>query len=268
VKRPSLELHTAPGPPAAVFFDLDDTLFDHVGTLRTALRAVRLHVPALRRFSLDLLVGRYLGLIEELYPEELAGRLSAIDSRNERFRRLLVEAGVEASRAEAAELSAYYRETYQRARKPTQGARELLRSYRADGIPVGVITNNRESEQVDKLEFLGLAPFVDHLVTSEAVGYAKPNPRIFREALHRVRVAPAEARMVGDSWESDVLGAATIGLPAVWFNRREFPAPATPHVPRIRSLSPVTSSRRRIAEWQGSYRPRAARAAARRRPKE
>jgi HAD superfamily hydrolase (TIGR01549 family) len=268
VKRPTLKLHTAPGPPAAVFFDLDDTLFDHVGTVRTALRAVRLRAPALRRISLDTLVTRYLALLEELYPQELAGRITAVDSRQERFRRLLLEAGAEGNRAQAAELSTYYRETYQRARKPTRGAVELLRSYRADGIPVGVISNNRESEQVDKLEFLGLAPLVDHLVTSEATGYAKPDPRIFREALRRAGVPPAEARMVGDNWESDVLGAASVGLPAVWFHRRDLPVPATPNVPHIRSLSPVTSARRRIAEWQGSYRPRAARGVARRRPKE
>ncbi|MCI4345848.1 MAG: HAD family hydrolase [Thermoplasmata archaeon] len=258
----------APGPPAAVFFDLDDTLFDHSGTVCRALRAVRARSPVLGRVPLGRLVARYLGHLGDLYPRELAGRLSAVDARNERFRRLLEEAGGRASGTEATELAAFYRDTYQRSRREVPGASALLASYRKEGIQVGVITNNREQEQVEKLEYLGLAPFVELLITSEAAGVAKPDPRIFRVGLRRARVTPAQARMVGDSWESDIVGAASAGLPAVWFDRRSAEPPTTPRVPRIGGLSPLPTVRRRIAEWRGSYRPAADSTSTRRRPKE
>ncbi|MCI4363954.1 MAG: HAD-IA family hydrolase [Thermoplasmata archaeon] len=268
MRREGRECRPDPGPPAAVFFDLDDTLFDHTGTVRGALRAVRGRSSVLHKISLERLLQRYLGLIEETYPEELAGRLSAVDSRSERFRRLVEEAGGRAGPTEAAELSAFYRETYQRSRREMPGAHKLLASYRKDGTQVGVITNNREEEQVEKLEFLGLASLVDHLVTSEAAGYAKPDPRIFQEGLRRAGVLPSEARMVGDSWAADILGAASAGLPAIWFDREAAEAPRTPQVPRIRSLAPVPSVRRRIASWRGSYLPRRGRIGGNRRPKE
>jgi HAD superfamily hydrolase (TIGR01509 family) len=268
VRAPPRTYRPAPGPPAAVFFDLDDTLFDHSGTVRRALRAVRARSSAQGRVPLERLVARYLGHLGELYPRELAGHLSALDARNERFRRLLEEAGGPASGTEATELSAFYRETYQRSRREVPGASALLASYRKEGIQVGVITNNREEEQVEKLEFLGLAPFVDLLVTSEAVGFVKPDPRIFRVGLRRARVTPAEARMVGDSWESDIVGAASAGLPAVWFDRYAAELRATPRVPRIGALTPVPAVRRRITEWRGSYLPAGGGTSTRRRPKE
>ncbi len=44
----------------------------------------------------------------------------------------------------------------------------------------------------------------------------KPMPHIFRAALQRLRVAPGEAAMVGDSLASDVRGAQAVGLRTIW----------------------------------------------------
>jgi putative hydrolase of the HAD superfamily len=69
---------------------------------------------------------------------------------------------------------------------------------------------------------------------------SKPDPRIFEIALARAGVGPAEAVMVGDSWENDIQGARAAGVRAVWFNRNDA-AVADPAVPAITSLEPAES---------------------------
>jgi putative hydrolase of the HAD superfamily len=66
----------------------------------------------------------------------------------------------------------------------------------------------------------GLAPLLDVLVFSEEVGAAKPEPEIFRHALDQLGVEPVNAMFVGDRLETDVQGAANLGMTtvqALWF---------------------------------------------------
>ncbi len=86
---------------------------------------------------------------------------------------------------------------------------------------------------------LGRAGWVDGVVTSAAVGAAKPDPRVFHAALALAGVSARRALHVGDSLEHDVAGARAAGVAAVWLCRGEPPAQArTPAgVPRIASLA-------------------------------
>jgi len=69
------------------------------------------------------------------------------------------------------------------------------------------------------LELAGLAPLVDAVVTSAAVGAAKPAPEIFRHALALAGAQPARALHVGDSAAEDVAGARASGIPALLLAR-------------------------------------------------
>ncbi len=56
---------------------------------------------------------------------------------------------------------------------------------------------------------------------SETVGFSKPDPHIFAEALARMGVRADETIFVGDSWEADIVGAIHAGIAAVWLNPTE-----------------------------------------------
>jgi putative hydrolase of the HAD superfamily len=220
----------------AVLFDLDDTLFDHLGCAREALRSVHESQACLAGVPFDELERTHALHLEELHVEVMAGRMTLDDARRERFRRLLVSSGVEATveRAEAA--AGRYRDGYMSARRAIAGAAHLLPVIRARAR-VGIVTNNLRNEQEDKLRVCGLLPFVDALIVSEEVGVTKPDPAIFRVALERLECEPHEAVMVGDSWSADVMGARSLGIPAIWFNPHGA-VPPDPAVPVLRSLEP------------------------------
>ena len=92
------------------------------------------------------------------------------------------------------------------------------------GVPLHVISNH-----VDYLPIiianLGWSDLFDTVTFTQEVGALKPDPRVFRFALHRAGQDPAESTYVGDSWEADYLGARNAGMSAVWLNRSGQPAP-------------------------------------------
>jgi putative hydrolase of the HAD superfamily len=97
-------------------------------------------------------------------------------------------------------------------------AAPALRELRSRGLRL-VVVSNWDYALPDVLARIGLLDLVDDVVASAAVGWAKPDARIFRAALERARCAPAEALHVGDSPEKDVAGAEAVGIRAVLLDR-------------------------------------------------
>jgi len=86
-------------------------------------------------------------------------------------------------------------------------------------------------------DWLGPAGLLDHVlavVTSARAGAAKPDARIFEQALQLAGVSPEEAVHVGDSIENDVEGARALGIRAVLVARD---GPAPEGVEAVSSLS-------------------------------
>ena len=75
------------------------------------------------------------------------------------------------------------------------------------------------------LERAGLLSLFEAVVISDQVGWRKPSPIIFHEALNRLSLDPADALFVGDRPEIDVLGAKRVGMDAAWVNPGAEPLP-------------------------------------------
>jgi fructokinase len=173
-----------------------------------------------------------------MHVEGLAGRIDLDDARRERFRRVFLALGVALSDRDVDAVASSYRSGYMMARRALDGAAELLAAVRPHAR-IGIVTNNLLEEQRDKLDYCGLAPFVDALIASEDVGVSKPDRGIFDIALARMGVRAEDAVMVGDAWVNDIVGAASAGIRAVWFNPERKPLPASPPgVAEIHSLTP------------------------------
>jgi HAD superfamily hydrolase (TIGR01509 family) len=75
---------------------------------------------------------------------------------------------------------------------------ETLQALRDASIPTALISNvGFDLRPV--LKHLGFEHLLDQLVLSFEVGFAKPEPAIFREACLRLEVEPEDVLMVGDS---------------------------------------------------------------------
>ncbi len=118
-------------------------------------------------------------------------------------------------------------EVWRPANQVLGSALALLQALRARGIKTAVVANSWPDParllRADA-ETYGLAPILDAQIWSEEVGARKPEPAIFRRALAELSVDAADAMFVGDRLDTDVRGAAEVGLTtvqALWFHADE-----------------------------------------------
>jgi putative hydrolase of the HAD superfamily len=86
---------------------------------------------------------------------------------------------------------------------------EIGKRYR-----IGVISN-ADGKIEDVLRRCNIADCFLNVTDSGLVGYEKPHPEIFRQALKAMNAAPEESLYVGDMYWVDYLGATGAGLQAV-----------------------------------------------------
>jgi len=156
----------------------------------------------------------------------------------EYYAQALLDAGVDLPRSELLSAGNAVYDWYQR---PEQwetypDVLEALRRAHERGLVQGVISD-WGTDLVPLLHAHEVTQHLDFVVASAAVGAAKPHPDIFRFALARADLKPAEVVYVGDSYVSDVLGARAVGIAPVLLDR-EGKAPAV-DCPVISSLLEV-----------------------------
>jgi putative hydrolase of the HAD superfamily len=92
----------------------------------------------------------------------------------------------------------------------------VLADLRGRDLKLGLVSNTaRDLDHFVRHHRLD----VDATLTSRVHGKTKPHETIFRAALERLGVAPAEAAMIGDSPDDDVEGARALGMRAFLIDR-------------------------------------------------
>lgn len=97
-------------------------------------------------------------------------------------------------------------------------AEEVLATLKEKGYTLGLVSN-WDSRLVKLCAGLGLDRFLDFKVISVIFGAAKPDPRIFHEALRLAGVKADEVVHIGDSLEDDIHGACRAGIRSIWLDR-------------------------------------------------
>lgn len=92
---------------------------------------------------------------------------------------------------------------------------------------LGVIANQPSAVR-GALERDGLSGYFETWGLSDDLGLHKPDPQLFRAALHEADVEAGRAAMVGDRLDYDVRPARAVGMHTVWVLRGEAPDEPTP----------------------------------------
>jgi len=98
------------------------------------------------------------------------------------------------------------------------GAVETIRALDEAGVYQAVISDVDAAEAESMFERLDIAAHFTHVTTSEAVGYKKPDRRMFETALSKAAehgIDPEQGVMVGDRYGHDIEGASALGLSAI-----------------------------------------------------
>ncbi|MCP1482027.1 HAD family hydrolase [Pseudomonas chlororaphis] len=196
-----------------ITFDLDDTLWDTAPVIVSAEAVLRQwltdHAPQLGGVPVE-----HLWAIRERVLNNEPGlkyRISAL--RRRVLFHALEEAGYDQGQANALADQSF--EVFLHARHQLDIFPEVLPTLEAlaNHFALGVVTNGNAD-----VRRLGLADYFKFALCAEDIGIAKPDARLFHEALQRGDATPDTAVHIGDHPGDDIAGAQQAGLRAIWFN--------------------------------------------------
>ena len=204
----------------AIFFDLDDTLHDHLKPFSDAFKGI---FPAYyRTISIETVYKKFRDASDFLWEIYSRNEIDLAELRKQRIIHALKNFEISISNEQAQQFQKRY-ESQLNHLELFQEVPELLTLLSNKGYLLGIITNGPTEHQLKKIEILGLEKYIprDLIFISDEVGAAKPNPEIFNVAANTIAFSPRELLYVGDSWTNDVTGPSNAGWQAIWFNHRK-----------------------------------------------
>lgn len=187
----------------AVLFDLDGTLLDRATSLVVFVEQQYQRIEALQSISKEQFVSSVVAL-------DRNGHVW----KDEVYRQLIARYGIQGVTWEM--LLQDYVENFAIACVGFPHMREMLVALIAEDYVLGIITNGRSPFQERNIQALGIESLFSTILVSQAVGLRKPDPAIFKKALHCLGVQASETVFVGDNPQADIEGARQIGMKAIW----------------------------------------------------
>ncbi len=223
-------------PSKHLFFDLDRTLWDFETNSKKALQILFSELSLGDRIEhFNHFHHTYIRINAELWKLYGKGKLNKDELRDSRFLKALEHHKIYDLEL-ANKLSNGYIEISPRQTSLFPNTLETLADLKAQGYKMHIITNGFAEVQYIKLEQSGLSPFFDVIVCSEAVGFNKPDPRVFQHAMTLAQTQSSESIMIGDDREVDIFGAMQAGMRAILFDPQNQYG-KTNAEPKIESLS-------------------------------
>ncbi len=200
-----------------IFFDLDRTLWDFEKNSVETLKEIFFKYKLDEKIeSPEVFINKYKEINEKLWAKYRTGEIKKEFLRNQRFLLTLQHFGINDSSL-AEKFGTDYIEI-----SPTKtilfpNTIETLK-YLSKKYTLHIITNGFKEVQFVKLKNNKLDKYFDKVITSETVGYQKPNAKIFQHSLSTSNAKKEESLMIGDDLNTDILGARNFGMNQVFFN--------------------------------------------------
>ncbi len=200
-----------------IFFDLDHTLWDYNANSSATLLEI-IDVFSLRSLVRDQekWINDFSVFNDEVWNQYEKGILKKAELRQERFRLLMETIGI-GDEELVGRVSEFYLESGPLKKSLMPGVRECL-TYLNGKYELHIISNGFSEVQLVKLQTCEIAHFFKSITTSEKVLAAKPDRRIFQEALKPNNASKKNSLYIGDNFEKDIVGAARFGIDQVWYN--------------------------------------------------
>ncbi|HTG71651.1 MAG TPA: HAD family hydrolase [Candidatus Udaeobacter sp.] len=206
----------------AVYFDLDDTLYDQLQPFRLAVESTGLIGHANGSLHIEDLYKRIRRHSDLLWVKHVNGEMTLEELRIERTTAAFSDIGIEVSTEAAVLLQRNY-ELEQSRLTLREGVQELFEQLQASGIGIGLITNGPVEHQMKKINALELLKWVaePNAYISDGIGIAKPNPDVFHFVRRKAALRPEQLVYVGDAWHNDIAPSFQAGWTPIWLNTRK-----------------------------------------------
>lgn len=203
----------------AVFFDIDDTLYDYTTADILAKEAVREYCMQNLAIS-GAVYDRQLAKAYVVAEERIGRECAAVHNRLIRYQCML-EMLKKPLFPHAYKMYRLYWDTLMKQMTLEEGVSLVMKQLKEQGVYVGICTNMTAEIQYQKIEKLGITRWIDGVVTSEEAGVEKPDYRIFSLCREKAEVLPEDCVFIGDSLRHDIEGAKQAGMQVIWYHKAE-----------------------------------------------
>lgn len=202
-----------------IFIDLDDTIYDFAAASRESFEEVYTMLGYERFFNS---FSHFLSLYEphnlELWALYGEGKITKAELNKDRYSYPLRMAGIDDQEL----ADTFCREVLSRIptkNKVIPGAIELL-EYLYPKYNLYILSNGFKELQEHKMQTAGLRKYFKNIVLSDDIGINKPNPELFIHALQVADATIENSIMIGDMFDTDIVGAAGVEMDQIFYNRK------------------------------------------------
>ena len=217
-------------------------IFDLYGTLVSSF-SMREHESVVREMA--AIVGAPPDDFARMWFDSYDWRaIGKISSPEDNIRFICEKLGMAAEESKVREAAKVRYEFIRQGLKPWPETQPVISKLKSMGYKVGLISDC-SAETPISWESSPLARLIDVAIFSCLVGFKKPEPRIYLQAVEQLGVKPEECLYIGDGSSDELSGAASAGMHPVMI-RAAAEAPDAHRIheerwsgPKIRSLSEV-----------------------------
>jgi putative hydrolase of the HAD superfamily len=200
-----------------LFIDLDDTVYDFSAASRESFLETYELLHYERYFDS---FEHYLSIYEpynlELWRIYGEGKITKEELNRRRYSHPLEVVGVH----DQALADTFCRKAL--GRIPTKGnlvpgAIELL-EYLRPKYNLYILSNGFKELQSRKMQTAGIDKYFKAIILSEDIGVNKPDSRLYEHAMRKTSSNPQESLMIGDMFDTDIVGAANFGMDSMYYN--------------------------------------------------
>lgn len=219
-----------------VFFDLDNTLWDHRKNARLTLEKLFSRHQILEKYQLDFedFHTEYDIVNEGLWADLRDEKIDKAYLRKHRFYDTFLKFNIDQFEL-SQEFENNFLDDIVEFNELVEGTFEILDYLKEKKYILHIITNGFEEVSYRKIEGSGINNYFETVTSADSLNVRKPNPKIFDHALKIANAKKEESILIGDDWIADVLGAKNYGLDVIFFDVFK-EQPALTEIKRVENL--------------------------------
>ncbi len=202
-----------------IFFDLDITLIDVKKAQYAAIEELYNLYKFNKKTDLASFTKKWDDLTDYHYAFYTRKEISYEEQRNRRIIDLFKEYDMPLDKTPK-EIYAIYLKSFEDNWCIFDDVYDVLEKLHNKGYKMGVISNGDWGQQIDKLSRTGILNFFEVVTTSSEYNCSKPDPKLYESIIKRFNINKNEMIMIGDQVEKDVLPCQSMGIDAIWLNRK------------------------------------------------
>ncbi|MCU7614751.1 YjjG family noncanonical pyrimidine nucleotidase [Chryseobacterium sp. GMJ5] len=202
-----------------IFFDLDNTLWDHRRNAYLTIKDLFEKEEITLNYHIDFqeFHSVYHDINESLWEKIRDGEIDKEYLRKHRFYDTFLHFGIDDE-----ELSMFFEEHFLdkilHYNYLVESADYILEYLKAKNYTMHIISNGFQEVTERKCILSGIAHYFTTITSADSVGVRKPHPAIFEYSLGIANAQKEESILIGDDWIADVVGAQNFGIDVIFFD--------------------------------------------------